>query len=72
MRGSVGIAPPFLTMALDGGGWSASRSSHFTPRERAPSVHWLEGWVGPSAGLDTMKKRKILLLPEIELQSSNL
>jgi hypothetical protein len=34
--GSGGIAPPFLTRALDGGEWSASRPCHFTPGERAP------------------------------------
>jgi hypothetical protein len=44
-----------LTSALDGGEWSA----HFTPRERAPTPHWIGGWVGPRAGLDTMSKRKI-------------
>jgi hypothetical protein len=30
----------FLTSALDGGEWSASRPSRFTPRERAP---WIGG-----------------------------
>jgi hypothetical protein len=34
--GSGGIAPPFLTTGLDGGEWSASRPSHFTPAETAP------------------------------------
>jgi hypothetical protein len=34
--GSGGIAPPFLTLALDRGEWSASCPCHFTPRERAP------------------------------------
>jgi hypothetical protein len=29
------------------------------PKERIPSMHWIEGWVGPRAGLDTMVKRKI-------------
>jgi hypothetical protein len=37
--GSGGIAPPFLTSALDGGGWSASRPCRFTPEERVPSIH---------------------------------
>jgi hypothetical protein len=27
---SVGIAPAFLTLALDGGEWSASHPSHLT------------------------------------------
>jgi len=29
------------------------------PRERAPGTHWTGGWAGPSAGLDTVVKRKI-------------
>jgi hypothetical protein len=45
--GSRDKAPPFLTATLDGGEWSASRTGHFTPRERAPSTHWIKGWVGP-------------------------
>jgi len=41
---SGGIAPFILTLALDGGEWSASH-----PRERAPGMYWIGGWVGPSA-----------------------
>jgi hypothetical protein len=29
------------------------------PRERAPGTHWIGGWVGPRASLDTVVKRKI-------------
>jgi hypothetical protein len=43
-----------LTSALDGGEWSASRPGRFTPRERAPGTHWIGGWVGPRAVLDTL------------------
>jgi hypothetical protein len=32
----------------------------------APSTHWLGGWVGLTAGLDTVEKRKILSLPGIK------
>jgi hypothetical protein len=32
--GSVGITPPCLNSALDGGAWSVSRPSRFTPGER--------------------------------------
>jgi hypothetical protein len=49
----------FLTSALDGGEWTASRPGRFTPRERVPSIHWIGGWVGPRAVLDTVMKRKI-------------
>jgi hypothetical protein len=48
-----------LTSALDGGEWLASRPGRFTPRERAPGTHWIGGWVGPRAILDTVVKRKI-------------
>jgi hypothetical protein len=51
--GSGGTAPiVLLTSALDGGEWSASRPGRFTPRERAPSTHWIGGWVGPRAVLE--------------------
>jgi hypothetical protein len=48
-----------LTLALDGGEWSASHPGHFTPRKRAPGIHWIGGWVGPRAILDMMLKKKI-------------
>jgi hypothetical protein len=46
----------FLTSALAGGDWSASRPVRFTPRERAPGTHWIGGWVDPTAGLDDTEK----------------
>jgi hypothetical protein len=30
-----------------------------TPRERAPGIHWIGGWVGPRDVLDAVVKRKI-------------
>jgi hypothetical protein len=42
--GSGGIVPHILDFTLDGGEWSASWPSHFTPRETAPGIHW----IGPS------------------------
>jgi hypothetical protein len=47
-----GIAPPFLTSALDEGKWSVSRLCRFHPEETTPSARWVGGWVGPRAGLD--------------------
>jgi hypothetical protein len=49
----------FLTLALDGGEWSASRPGRFTPWGNASGTHWIGGWVGPKAGLDAVVKRKI-------------
>jgi hypothetical protein len=46
-----------LDVLLVGGEWSASRTSHFTPKERAPGTHSI-GWVGPGTGLDDVKKIK--------------
>jgi hypothetical protein len=37
--GSGGIVPRFLTSAVDGGEWSASRPSCLIPRETAPGAH---------------------------------
>jgi hypothetical protein len=45
--GSGGITPPFLTSALDGGEWSASRPGLLTLRDRVPGTRWIRGWVGP-------------------------
>jgi hypothetical protein len=46
----------FLTSELVGGELSASRPVHFTPGERVPGTHWIDGWVDPRAGLDDMEK----------------
>jgi hypothetical protein len=40
---SGGIAPSFLTWALDGGKWSASCPGHFTHMETGPAIHWIGG-----------------------------
>jgi hypothetical protein len=40
--------------------WSASRPGRFNLREKAPVTHWIGGWVGLRAVLDTVVKRKIL------------
>jgi hypothetical protein len=50
----------FLTSALDGCEWSASRPGRFTARERAPGTHCIGGWVGHRYSLNTMVKREIL------------
>jgi hypothetical protein len=59
----------FLTSALGGGEWSASRPCRFTAGERAPGAHWIEVWVGPTASMDDVEKRKFFTLPGLELQT---
>jgi hypothetical protein len=54
--GSGGIIPPFLTPALGGGKWSASRPPTLNPGERI-SRYILNRWLG--GFLDAMRKRKI-------------
>jgi hypothetical protein len=51
-----------------GGEWSASRPCRFTPEERPPGTHRIEGCVGTRAGLDEVEKRKFLSLPGLELR----
>jgi hypothetical protein len=41
--GVKSIAPPFLTLVLDGSWWSASRSCCFTPEETAHGTHLIGG-----------------------------
>jgi hypothetical protein len=40
-------------------GGKTSRPCRFTPGERAPGIHWIEGWLSPRAGLDAVKRRSI-------------
>jgi hypothetical protein len=54
----------FLTLALVEGEWLASRPCCFTPRETAPSSHWIGGWVG--ASLDDREKLKFFTLPGLK------
>jgi hypothetical protein len=43
-HGGVGVwFHIFLTSALVGGEWSASRPAGFTPGKRAPGTHWIGG-----------------------------
>jgi hypothetical protein len=57
----------FLTSALAGGEWPASRPGRFIPGERNPGTHWIGGWVDSRAGLDDVK-RKVLAPPGLELR----
>jgi hypothetical protein len=46
----------FLSLALAGGEWSASRPGRFIPGESAPSIHWIGGWLNPRASLDDVRR----------------
>jgi hypothetical protein len=60
-RGADVFIHVFLTLALVGGEWSASRSGRFTSGDRASGNHCKGGWVDPRAGLEAVEK--ILALP---------
>jgi hypothetical protein len=62
MWGSEGIAPPFLTSALDGSEWSASRLYRFTSGEKSCDIHCIGGWVDLRSGLDAVEKSLLPLL----------
>jgi len=53
----------FLTLAVDGGEWTASQLAVLHPRERAAGTHWIEGSVGPRTSLDAVMKRKKIPFP---------
>jgi hypothetical protein len=59
IRVSGGVPSSFLTSALDGGDWSASRPCRFTPGERAYITDWIGGWVDSRAGLEAVKGKAI-------------
>jgi len=49
----------FLTSALNGSEWTASRPGRFTPPpgEISLGTHWIGGWVDPRIRLDEVAKR---------------
>jgi hypothetical protein len=51
----------FLTSALVGGKWSASRPCRFTPGKRAPGTHWIGDWVDLGTGVDNEEVKKFFL-----------
>jgi hypothetical protein len=59
----------FLSSALDGGEWSASRPGRFTPRERTLGTHWIGGWVVPRAVLHAVVKKNVKVVILIYLKS---
>jgi hypothetical protein len=59
----------FLTSALVGAKWSASRSCRYTPWERAPSSRFMGGWVDTKPVLNDTDNWKFLNLLGLELQT---
>jgi hypothetical protein len=55
---SGGIAPRVLNLGSTGKSL-ASRPGRFTSRKKAHGTHWIGGWVGTRADLDTVVRRKI-------------
>jgi hypothetical protein len=57
----------FLTSALFGDKRSAPRTGRFSHGESFSDTHWIGDWVGLTAGLDDVEKRKFFTLPGLEL-----
>lgn len=57
------MASLFLTSALEGDEWSASRSGHFVSEESSGTI-LIRGLVSPRAGVDDVEKTKICLSQE--------
>jgi hypothetical protein len=55
-----------LTSVLVGGEWSASHSGRFTLRERAPSTHWIGGWMGLSRSGHSAEEKNSQPQPGLE------
>jgi hypothetical protein len=53
----------FITLAVDGGEWSASRPGTCALEEIALSTHLIEGWVGPEL-IWTLYRRERMPFPE--------
>jgi len=51
---------------------AASQSGRFTPRESASGTHWMGGWVGPRAVLDTVVKltKNAFLFTSVSIMTS--
>jgi hypothetical protein len=54
-RGSEGIAPLFLTSALN----EVSHRGRFKPGKRAPGTQWIGSWFGPKASPNIVEDRSL-------------
>jgi hypothetical protein len=50
----------FLTSAIVRNEWRASRPGRFTPEERAPATHWIDGWMDPQSRSGRHREVEIL------------
>jgi hypothetical protein len=48
---------PFSTFPLDGARWTATHNEGYTPRKRAPGIHWIGDWISFRTDLDLTGKR---------------
>jgi hypothetical protein len=55
--GGGDITSPSLASALERGEWPVACSGHFTTEERDTSTHWIGGWVGLRASMDTEEEK---------------
>jgi hypothetical protein len=60
--GGVDVGIRVLTMALIRREWSASSLGRSTFGVRAPSIHWIGGWVGLRPSLDVENRKFLSLL----------
>jgi hypothetical protein len=58
--------------ALDGVSGQCHAQAAPYPRGKEPNTHWIGGWVGLKAGLNTDARKNFCPLPGIKLRSSSL
>jgi hypothetical protein len=69
--GIGGIAPEFLTIALDGGEWSFSHPYHLISGKIFTGTICVGGWVDLSARLDVGRSEKSVRNPNLTLLISS-
>jgi hypothetical protein len=42
-------------------------SAALPPGKETPGIHWIGGWVGPTASMNDVEKRKCLTLPGLKI-----
>jgi hypothetical protein len=60
----------FLTSALVGSEWSASRPCRFIPGETGPGTQWIGDWVGTRASLDEISGVELRALSRLARSQS--